>query len=197
MSELGTLADARPPDGGRPVNSRRLKVLTLKDRYPTSFHSPRASRHDVRPTVFVPFNKIRSNWDGFTLLPPVGGVDLVHAYNRIPLNAKRYICSFESSMPRDYGFPQSSQLLKLLQSAVNSRRCRRIIGLSHFARRNFLRKQDKKRTSPGTLAAMTELSVKVLPAGETQRTLVLLNGRRMPAGGLNGAFADISMLFAR
>lgn len=116
---------------------RPLKVVIYKDRYQSSFMSPRVSRHQVKPTLFVPFNRIRPNWDGFTVLPPVPGTNLVHAHNRIPLAARRFICSFENALPRVFGFPESSFLRHALQAALESKRCRRIVAMSHSAKRFF------------------------------------------------------------
>ncbi len=116
---------------------RPLKVVIYKDRYQSSFMSPRVSRHQVTPTLFVPFNRIRSNWDGFTVLPPVPGTDLVHAHNRIPLTAGRFICSFENAMPRVFGFSESSLLRDAMEAALEGKRCRRIVAMSHAAKRFF------------------------------------------------------------
>ena len=124
--------------------ARGLKVLVYRDRYPTAFMTPRNSRHEMVRTRFVPFNKIHSNWDGFTLTPPFQSNDLVHAWNRIPFGARRFICSFESSLPRGYGFPKSSLLLKVMQNAIESKHCRRLIGMSHYARRKFEHKHQHR-----------------------------------------------------
>jgi glycosyltransferase involved in cell wall biosynthesis len=121
--------------------SRPLKVVIYKDRYQSTFMSPRASRHQVKPTLFVPFNRIRSNWDGFTVLPPVPGAGLVHAHNRIPLAAKRFICSFENALPRAFGFSDSSLLRAAMQAALESKRCRRLVAMSHAAKRYFQARQ--------------------------------------------------------
>ncbi len=124
--------DVRPP----------LKVVVLKDKYQSSFMSPRQSRHLIKRVPFAPFNKLKPQWDGFTLLPPFEGEDLVHAHNRIPLGARRFICSFESALPRGYGLPATSPLLKIMRSAIENDRCRRVIGMSHYAKREFLKQHE-------------------------------------------------------
>lgn len=136
-----TLSEDTVEEVGREQGSPKLRILSYRDRYPTSFMTPRVSRHDMVRTRFIPFNKLKSNWDGFTIIPPFQGADLVHAWNRIPLGAERFICSFESSLPRGYGFSKSSLLLKVMQGAIESRNCRRIVAMSHYAKRKFLRKQ--------------------------------------------------------
>lgn len=142
------------PAGGK---KRRLKVLTYKDRYPTSFMSARVSQHDVQPTFFMPFNKLVPNWDGFTVTASGQRTDLVHAFNRIPFNAKRYICSFESSLPRAYGFPQHSLLRDAMQARILSKRCRRIIAMSHAAKGTFL---SQHRNSPHLERLRSKLMVR-------------------------------------
>ncbi|MEQ9507026.1 MAG: glycosyltransferase family 4 protein [Hyphomonas sp.] len=119
-----------------------LKVVVYKDKYQSSFMSPRHSRHQIVRSKFAPFNKIKPQWDGFTMLPPFQGEDLVHAHNRIPFGAGRYICSFESSLPRAYGITPGHPLIKIMQGAIEGDRCRRLIGMSHYAKRNFLRQHE-------------------------------------------------------
>ncbi len=120
------------------TSARRTRhVIVLKDRYPTSFVSPRYSRHSIHRTMFVPFNFVRSHWDGFTLLPTLRRADCVHAFNRIPFGASRLICSFESSLPRYYGRPPSGPIYNRMLAEITSTRCRRITALSHFAARLF------------------------------------------------------------
>lgn len=118
--------------------NRPLRVSVLRDRYQSLFMSPRHSRHDIRRRVFVPFNKLRPEYDGFTCLPPLDGADLIHAHNRIPVGASRMICSFESHMPRRIGLSWNGMLSKLMLREITSNRCRRLIGMSHFAMRTTL-----------------------------------------------------------
>ena len=125
------IADVSPPP-------RRLKILTYKDRYQSSFMSPRHSRHEIERSLFLPFNKVYASWDGFTVLPPFKGRDLVHAHNRIPIGAGRHICSYESVLPRTFGLPKASPLLRAMQATIESNKCRRIVGMSHSAKVHFL-----------------------------------------------------------
>ncbi|WP_321489439.1 glycosyltransferase family 4 protein [uncultured Hyphomonas sp.] len=120
------------------TGNKLLRVSVLRDRYPTAFSSPRHSRHDVRRRLFVPFNKIRAKLDGFTLMQPFDGADLVHVVNRIPFGARRMICSFESHIPRQFGLPGDAILTKMMLREITSNRCRRLVGMSHFAKRTAL-----------------------------------------------------------
>lgn len=118
--------------------SKPLRVSVLKDRYPTAFSSPRNSRHDVRRRLFIPFNTIRAKLDGFTLMQPFDGSDLVHVVNRIPFGARRMICSFESHIPRQFGLSGDAMLTRMMLKEITSNRCRRLVGMSHFAMRTAL-----------------------------------------------------------
>jgi glycosyltransferase involved in cell wall biosynthesis len=123
----------------RKAGGKVLRVAVLKDRYQSSFMSPRVSRHEIVRTRFIPFNYIARKYDGVTLLPPTLNVDLVHAHNRVPLGVSNLIMSFESHLPRYFASPQDTFLLRRMNKAIASDHCRRIVGMSHFARRVFLR----------------------------------------------------------
>src|SRR5829696_7074811 len=108
-----------------------MRISVYDDRYPTSFVTPRASRHTLLKQRFVPFNLISSRLEGITLIQPALSVDLVHAFNRIPLNASKFIISFESHLPRTFGLRRRGQLARSMTARIASPRCRRIIALSH------------------------------------------------------------------
>lgn len=98
---------------------------------------PRVSRHTIVASHFVPFRYLSQAYDGFSVLPFQAGADLIHAHNKIPLGARKMICSFESHMPRRFGLQDRSMVLKTMQKEIESDRCRRLIGMSHYARRQF------------------------------------------------------------
>lgn len=106
--------------------------------YPWLFNGPRQSRHAIKRTRYAPLNKLRSNLDGVTLFSPLHtrGVDLIHAFNRIPFNRKPYVIGFESHLPRTFGL-ERSWYEKSLYSALRSDRCRQIVAISDFAVRQF------------------------------------------------------------
>lgn len=117
---------------------KRLRVAVLRDRYQSSFMSPRDSRHDIDRRWFLPLNLANRALDGLTVAAPGLPVDLIHAHNRIPLGASRLIISFESALPRRYALKGNNAIVRTMTNAIRSRRCRRIIGMSHFARRLFV-----------------------------------------------------------
>lgn len=121
-----------------------LNVWVLRDRYQTTFMTPRTSRHTIRRKRFVPFNKLKSQYDGFTLLSPGLGADFVHAHNRVPLGARKSIVSFESHLPRHFGISEANSLYRLMREHIRSNSCRRIIGMSHFAARLFRQQHEGK-----------------------------------------------------
>lgn len=90
-----------------------------------------------------------------TILPPQIDTDLIHAHNRIPLGRSKLIMSFESHLPRQFGFDAKSKLLKMMRRRIESGACRRIIGMSHFARRTF---EQQHADTPG----FEELSRKLM-----------------------------------
>ena len=132
--------------GKHATRNRPLRVTVLKDRYQSLFMSPRHSRHDVRRQIFIPFNKLRRELDGFTCVPMLSGADLIHAHNRIPIGARRMICSFESHMPRRIGLPEDGMFAKLMRHEITSNRCRRLVGMSHFAKRTTLAMHEGRPT---------------------------------------------------
>ncbi len=132
--------DARlmsPPSQSAPVDAVRRKVLVLNDRYQTSFMTPRKSRHEIIRRRFLPFNYLSGKYDGFTVPMPGQSVDLVHAHNRIPLFSGRRIISFESHLPRHFGLGANSLIVSHLRRNLLRDSCRRIVAMSHFAKRTF------------------------------------------------------------
>ncbi len=117
---------------------RSLRIAVYDDKYPTSFVTPRASRHTILRRRFLPFNLISSKLEGVTLIEPARRIDLVHAFNRIPVNSSKLIISFESHLPRQFALRKDGQMARYLASRIANPACRRIIALSHFARRCFL-----------------------------------------------------------
>lgn len=115
-----------------------MRVSVYKDKYPTSFVVPRKSGHDIDRRMFLPFDKLLSSLDGVALLAPFHNADLVHAFNRLPVGERKYVISFESHLPRRFGFQNDNAYTNWMVSELASPRCRRIIALSHYARREFL-----------------------------------------------------------
>jgi glycosyltransferase involved in cell wall biosynthesis len=115
-----------------------MKISVYKDRYPTSFVVPRTSAHTIDRRLFIPFDKINSNLDGIALLAPLHNADIVHAFNRLPVGERKYVISFESHLPRRFGFQRDNAFTDWMSREIASHRCRRIIALSHYARRQFL-----------------------------------------------------------
>ncbi|MEO3388973.1 glycosyltransferase family 4 protein [Mesorhizobium sp. CAU 1741] len=111
--------------------------------YPWDFNGPRSSVNNVKRVYFLPFNRLKQELDGFTLFGPwdAAGADIIHAFNRIPLNGKDFIIGFESHLPRTFGI-ESSGYRKFLYKKLLSPRCRRIVAISQHAHRTFLDELD-------------------------------------------------------
>ncbi|RJT42638.1 glycosyltransferase [Mesorhizobium waimense] len=117
---------------------KSLRIAVYKDKYPTSFVTPRASRHTMLRKRFLPFNLVSSKLEGVTLIEPDLSVDIVHAFNRIPINSSKFVITFESHLPRHFALRKRGQVARYMVSQITHPSCRRIIALSHFARRCFL-----------------------------------------------------------
>lgn len=119
------------------MSERQLTVVAPRG-YPWAFNGPRQSRHRVRVRAYAPLNKLRSNLDGITLFSPAdtAGANLIHAFNRVPLNLKPFVIGFESHLPRVWGL-EGSAYERLLFASLHSGRCRRIVAISEYAARNF------------------------------------------------------------
>lgn len=123
------------------MTKRPLRIAVLKDRYPMDFMTARHSRHIIDKRRFFLFNAISRKLEGFTFLAPGPRADLVHANNRIPLGASRFVLSFEDTAPRRFGFAQDNMLTRHLNDQIASNKCRRLIAMSGFALRRFLHDQ--------------------------------------------------------
>ncbi|TIS60855.1 MAG: glycosyltransferase family 4 protein [Mesorhizobium sp.] len=134
-----------------------LRVAVYDDRYLTSFVTPRSSRHTILRKRFLPLNLVSPKLEGITLIEPDRSVDLVHAFNRIPLNSSKFIISFESHLPRQFALRKNDRIARYMRSRIASQGCRRIIALSHFARRCFL---DQHADNPDIGALRDKLIVR-------------------------------------
>jgi len=116
---------------------RSLRITVLKDRYPTSFCTPKNSRHILTPRYFIPTHRLSHKIEAFTWILP-GPADLIHTVNRIPVLTKTpFVISFESHLPRYFG-GERTRLFAAMRRRLASDQCRRIIAYSEFAKRNFL-----------------------------------------------------------
>ena len=92
---------------------------------------------------FVPMNYLTPRLEGVTIFnpwPPCS-FDLVHAFNRIPLGLCPFVIGLESHLPRAFGL-EGSQLWRAMTRLLTSDRCRGIVAISDFARRNFLAQHE-------------------------------------------------------
>jgi glycosyltransferase involved in cell wall biosynthesis len=118
--------------------ARRLQILA-PTRYPWRFNGPRQSRHDIEVRNFLPLNKVASAIEGITVFDPLPPrrSDLVHGFNRIPLGRTPFIIGFESHLPRAFGW-QDSKFFHWMTQMLASPRCRRIVAISEYAKRQFI-----------------------------------------------------------
>ena len=122
--------------------SARLTILA-PTRYPWRFNSPKSSRHNIIRRKFVPFNYLSPRLEGVTLFPPTLSrrIDLIHGFNRIPLNSGPFIMGFESHLPRGFGI-EDSRFFSFMRRQLADDRCRSLIAISNYARRTFLQQHE-------------------------------------------------------
>jgi glycosyltransferase involved in cell wall biosynthesis len=136
---------------------RTLSILA-PTRYPWRFNSPRESRHAISIRNFIPVNKVSRAAEGLTIFNPFPPrrFDLVHAFNRIPLGPTPFVIGFESHLPRAFGFEQGF-IFRHSASLLAGDRCRRIVAISEYAKRQFLRQH---RGSAACEALQSKLEVR-------------------------------------
>lgn len=116
----------------------QLKIAVLADKYQTRFNTPKISRHVIQRVKFLPANKISHHIEGLTLTLPCGE-DLGHFHNRIPIaNKAPFIMSFEHQLPRYFGGGNTG-LFRFMRQKLAGDQCRRIVAMSHYAERSFLK----------------------------------------------------------
>ncbi len=93
---------------------------------------------------------------------PTNGADLIATFNRIPLGTKPFVISFESHLPRLFNYEKTAAF-RYFSSKLQDDRCRKIIPISHFSRRIFLRQHD---ASPHRRELEERLSEVIYPAVE-------------------------------
>jgi glycosyltransferase involved in cell wall biosynthesis len=114
-----------------------LQILA-PTRYPWLFNGPRRSEHRIARRSFVPVNKIWKRFEAFTVFNPlpIQRFDLIHAFNRIPMEGLPFIIGFESHLPRAYG-QENTGYFRMMSRVLAGERCKRIVGISEHARRTF------------------------------------------------------------
>lgn len=114
-----------------------LQILA-PTRYPWLFNGPRRSSHKVDRRGFLPVNRIWKRLEALTVFNPLPPrrFDLIHAFNRIPIEPLPFIIGFESHLPRAYGLEDTSYF-QTVSGILAGERCRRIIAISEHARRTF------------------------------------------------------------
>jgi hypothetical protein len=107
---------------------------------------------------FLPLNKISKKIEGITVFNPLPPhrFGLVHAFNRIPLGSTPLLIGFASHLPRAFGL-QHTAFFRAMSAALASDRCRAIVAISQYARRQFLRQHEGR---PGYDAMQSKLTVR-------------------------------------
>lgn len=122
--------------------TRQLHILA-PTRYPWRFNGPRHSQHDVEIRKFLPMNRFSYKLEGITVFNPFPPkrFDLIHTFNRIPLSTLPFVMGFESHMPRAYGLEHTG-FYRLMAHRLAHPKCRKIVAISHYARKLFEQQHD-------------------------------------------------------
>lgn len=122
------------------ANMEKTFDILAPTRYPWQFNGPRHSRHNIAVRDFLPLNRISPKIEGITVLNPfpLRRFDLVHAFNRIPLGPTPFVIGFESHLPRAFGL-EDSVFFRAMSQRLAGEKCRGIVAISEYARRQFLR----------------------------------------------------------
>jgi glycosyltransferase involved in cell wall biosynthesis len=108
-------------------------------RYGWTFNGPRYSRNRVERRGFLPMNRILPRFEAVTAFNPLPPrrFDLIHAFNRIPLEPLRpFVIGFESHLPRAYGL-ECTRYFRAVSAMLAHPRCKGIVAMSEHARRTF------------------------------------------------------------
>ncbi|MDJ0733598.1 MAG: glycosyltransferase family 4 protein [Nostocaceae cyanobacterium] len=94
------------------------------------------------PHLYVPERILQKIWhplEGVSLLPSLfAHWDLIHSFNAIPYTDRPWIVTFESILPRTIG-TYGNKLSSILINQLNQENCRKIIAMSKYAQKKFIR----------------------------------------------------------
>ncbi len=118
--------------------NQKLNILA-PTRYPSFFNFPRNSRHNIFRRDFLPLNKISKKIECILvfIVSPLKKFNLIHAFNSIPLGLKPFVISFESHLPRAFGY-EKSFIFSIMSNMLASNRCIAIFAISKYAQLQFL-----------------------------------------------------------
>jgi len=89
---------------------------------------------------FIPFRKLKYKSEllgNIKIFSPLPSVDIYHTYNNIVWNKKNWIVSFESFLPRFLDFLRDQKTMTWGYEKLASKHCRKILPISHAAKRLF------------------------------------------------------------
>lgn len=127
--------------------------------YPAQFNTPRNPSYIRLITrKWLPAHKLWKPLE-VALLTPTFDVDLVATFNRIPLGPRPFVITFESHLPRLFGYEHSAAF-RFFSKRLADDKCRAIVPISGFARRLFL---DQHRDDPYLPALEEKLTDPIHP----------------------------------
>lgn len=132
------MLETSEPSSGT-VMTQQPKVLRPYG-YPAQFNTPRDPQ-SIRLITrkWLPMHKLWTPLE-VALFMPTTDADLIATFNRIPLGTRPFAITFESHLPRLFGYEDSAAFRYFTRKLADTR-CRAIIPISKFARGLFLRQQ--------------------------------------------------------
>ena len=133
-------SSAAPPPRQLLGYNRRHSVGVISPAYGLEkvSYSLRPAGYDFYKVVRVPFSRRELNGSFVSQTPIIwdGPVELVHAFNEIPIGMRPYVISFEIELPRYLGNPKAWHL-KFGFDQLASPRCRRLLAMSEIGAQLF------------------------------------------------------------
>lgn len=125
--------------------------------YPYVFNTPRSETYDHM--VRVQFSSLGRAWGPLRAVNMPRGrggqrIDLVHAFNAIPITREPFVLGFEGELPRTMGGFGQHWLRDRLFPRLLDDRCRGLFPISHFAVKLFRRHAEGNRHTGAVLSRM-------------------------------------------
>jgi glycosyltransferase involved in cell wall biosynthesis len=143
--------------GGNSTGARRLRVLGVQDREFADYNGPRASAHAIERRRVFPLERIhRSLGVGAAINPwPPKGLDLVHAWKRVPFGPTPFVLGFEWHLPLSWEHQPRS--FNAVMDRLLSPQCRKVVAISKRAAAATLHRHEKH---PGVETLRAKMAVR-------------------------------------
>ncbi|MEM8580376.1 MAG: glycosyltransferase family 4 protein [Pseudomonadota bacterium] len=123
--------------------------------YPARFNTPRDPQEvNMITRRWLPLHKAWMPLE-VALVTPTLDADLIATFNRIPLGPRPFVITFESHLPRLFN-RENSAAFRFFSKRLAGPRCRAIIPISDFARRQFMKQHEDGPLAEALSAKLTD-----------------------------------------